>query len=1489
MLGWATSTWGERRRRLSLALAAILLTSVAWVSVPVQAATDPGTIWTWGANGFGQLGDGTTSANLVPTQVPGLSGIIDVHGGREHVVALSQDGTVHTWGSNQHGQIGRGASGGSQTTPFQVPGISDVVAVTTGHYHSLALRSDGSVWGWGYNGLGQLGDGSNSNRAAPVRVLGSHIFVKIAAGRDMSYAIRSDGTLWAWGLNTDGQLGDGTTTNRTSPVRVGTLTNVVDVAGGRDHGLAVLSDGSLWAWGWNQYGQLGDGTTTDRTLPVQIGTGYTQVVAGAHHSYALRTDGTVWSWGRNYRSALGDGTTTTRTRPVQVQGVTGAIEIGSGRDHGLAVLADGTVRAWGHNAYGQIGDGTTTARPQSVAVPGLTTVAMVVAGAEYSLALVADGSPPPPNQAPIAAIGSAECVYLHCSFSGAGSTDPDGTIVSYEWSLGEGATASGIDAQHTYSSAGSYQVVLTVTDDDGLSHAATAQVAVTAPPASGMVTFRAAAAVNVNQAAPRVTVPGSVMAGDVLVMIATLNSHSRTVSSPLGWTPLDSLSSSSATVQTHAWTKKATAADASSLVGPSFSGITKVALQVVAYSGAESVTNFSVDIDTVSTTVRTTPVVPIGAPGSMLISYWADKSSDGNGWILPSTVQLRSESVGSPNGLISAALADSGPLSTGSAGGIQATSTASANGRGVVWSIVVAPAQGGPSPNQPPEAIIALPSCSGLDCSFSGSGSSDPDGSIVGYEWDFGDGSTASGATTSHTFTAEGTHTVRLTVTDDDGATGATTREVTVVLTASGPGPIILISVDGLASSTLATLPASELPGWSRMVAEGATTLNARTTYEETRTLPNHLSMVTGRGVALPGGHGVDFNTDNGATVHVAAGEYVASVFDVVHDAGLPTSLFAWKTKFNFFDRSWDGINGAPDLTGPDSGKDKIDTFQIGDPWAAARNQLLSNPAKFTVLFFVGPDNAGHSFGWESEEYSEAVRNTDRVIAQVLNTVATTPTLSNAVVILTADHAGTGTNHAGSTLPVNYTIPFGVWGAGVSAGVDLYSINPNRLDPGTTRPTYSANPQPIRNGDVANLVTTLLGLPVVPGSTINPLGDLVVDGVPQDMPPTVTITSPTTGASVSGLVSITASASDDGEVESVQFTVDGAAIGTDTDASDGWMIEWDTATVSTGEHSLRAVALDDAGQTTPATPVTVMVAPAGNESPVAVVGVPVCDGLVCGFDGSGSFDPDGSVVLFEWDFGDGSGGNGVTTSHSFADSGTYTVELVVTDDQGATGSVPLEVTVVGDDPPPPVGSVSYRAGVTSNTNVPVPSVVVPSEVQAGDVLALFVTTNRDASMTVPEGWTSLGTRLDGSDLRTWALTRVASAGMAGSTVQVTLDARTKTDMTLLAYSGAAGVTAAVSANETASSAVHSSPSAQVEESGSWVVSYWADKSNPNTGWTLPGQVSGRTASATSGSGRIVAVSGDSGPVPAGTWAGLTATSGVSTGKAVAWTIVIAPS
>ncbi len=307
---------------------------------------------------------------------------------------------------------------------------------------------------------------------------------------------------------------------------------------------------------------------------------------------------------------------------------------------------------------------------------------------------------------------------------------------------------------------------------------------------------------------------------------------------------------------------------------------------------------------------------------------------------------------------------------------------------------------------------------------------------------------------------------------------------------------VVLVSVDGLNPDAITQLGRAGAPTFHRLVDQGAATLDARTVHEATQTLPNHTSMVTGRPVTATGGHRVTFNEDNGSTVHRRAGTYVASAFDVVHDAGGDTVFYAGKDKLDFLDRSWNATNGAIDRTGANDGRDKIDLYRRATPAVltdALRARLLSNPPDLSMIHYRGPDGVGHAQGYMSRAYLDEVSRTDRMIGQLLDTIAGNPGLAaSTVVVVTSDHGGLGTSHADAALEVNYTIPFFVWGAGVARGADLYALNPDRAHPGDGRPTYAAVPQPVRNAEAANLVTELLGLGPVPGSRINPAQTLDV-------------------------------------------------------------------------------------------------------------------------------------------------------------------------------------------------------------------------------------------------------------------------------------------------------------------------------------------------------------------------------------------------------------
>lgn len=315
---------------------------------------------TWGGNANGQLGVGTTSNSNIPLQVNSISGVIAVAtGGWEHSAALKNDGTVWSWGLNNVGQLGNNTTTDSNV-PVQVSSISGVTSITNGRRHSLAIKNDGTLWVWGSNFYGQFGNGNNTSSSIPVQISSLTGVVAIAAGEFHTIVLKNDGTVWAFGYNVSGQLGNNTTVDSNTPVQVSSLTGVTAISAGRRHSLALKNDGTVWAWGFNSSGQLGNGNNTDSNVPVQVSslTNITSVAGGEVHSLALKNDGTVWSWGSNANGQLGNGTNTLSVNlPVPVSSLTAVSAIAGGGQFSLALKNNSTVWAWGLNTMGQLGTG----------------------------------------------------------------------------------------------------------------------------------------------------------------------------------------------------------------------------------------------------------------------------------------------------------------------------------------------------------------------------------------------------------------------------------------------------------------------------------------------------------------------------------------------------------------------------------------------------------------------------------------------------------------------------------------------------------------------------------------------------------------------------------------------------------------------------------------------------------------------------------------------------------------------------------------------------------------------------------------------------------------------------------------------------------------------------------------------------------------------------------------------------------------------------
>ncbi len=342
----------------------------------------------WGDNENGGLGDGSTEDRRKPTLVVSNHNWMTVSAGERHTLAIATDGSLWGWGWNSWGQVQENipGTGGETKMPVQLEPSYKWTTVSAGYGHSLAIREDGSLWGWGYNYNGQAGNGTNGDVYSPTRLSNDTGWVAVAAGDYHSLALRSDGSLWGWGLNDFGEVGDGAgpggePVDRWSPVRVGADTDWVSIAAGEYHSLAVKSNGSLWAWGRNHRGQLGDGTNADQWVPELVGAApnWVAVAAGGNHSLALMADGSLWAWGENKYGELGDGTTTSRTTMNQLGTKTNWTAVSAGRYHSLALTSTGDMWAWGRNFDGQVGDNTLTDRYtpvlvlSAVKVPSVTT------------------------------------------------------------------------------------------------------------------------------------------------------------------------------------------------------------------------------------------------------------------------------------------------------------------------------------------------------------------------------------------------------------------------------------------------------------------------------------------------------------------------------------------------------------------------------------------------------------------------------------------------------------------------------------------------------------------------------------------------------------------------------------------------------------------------------------------------------------------------------------------------------------------------------------------------------------------------------------------------------------------------------------------------------------------------------------------------------------------------------------------------------------
>ena len=368
------------------------------------ALLDDGTVWAWGRNEDGQLGDGSTTISLTPVRVAGLGGITAISAGGSHSLAFREsDGKVWAWGSNSSRQLGLPSTTTFSATPVEVGGLAAIASVVACGQHNLALDSSGAAWGWGANAFGQLGDGTTAETETPVAVQLSGVEA-IGCGFAHSMAVAQGGSVFTWGLNSFGQLGQGRQDGPVDPNPVPAIvpgpTDVVDVDGGNLHCLARTATGDLWTWGYNTEGQVGNGEVTPANTGVLSAvklslTSVVDIAAGGIHSAAVDSTGTVWAWGSNDLGALGTNRTGVSLVPAAVLTSTSVTALTAGGAHTLVVrepAASSSALASGLNAAGQLGDGSTASSAMAVPVSMSSPVGALAAGRAHSVAILADGS-----------------------------------------------------------------------------------------------------------------------------------------------------------------------------------------------------------------------------------------------------------------------------------------------------------------------------------------------------------------------------------------------------------------------------------------------------------------------------------------------------------------------------------------------------------------------------------------------------------------------------------------------------------------------------------------------------------------------------------------------------------------------------------------------------------------------------------------------------------------------------------------------------------------------------------------------------------------------------------------------------------------------------------------------------------------------------------------------------------------------------------------
>lgn len=352
------------------------------------AIKDDGSLWSWGANFFGQLGNGVNGIGstfnvTIPTQVGSSTNWEQISAGSYHSLAIKNDGTLWGWGSNNSNSLGIGT--GNQiiiNTPTQIGSDNNWQKISAGEYNNLAIKNDGTLWAWGSNAFGEVGNGTvNVIVSSPIQIGSETDWLSVHAGYNYSLAIKNDGTLWVWGI-TSGQFGNNSP-GSSVPIQFGSDNDWASIAGGVNFILGIKNNGTLYGWGSNDFGQLGNGTNTSNLLPQQIGSDndwskiYTGSFFAGYTVMAIKNNGTLWGWGNNGNGQVGVTIPSTVLSPRQITtGIWQSVSVGEAFTMGIQ--SDGSLLTWGWDGYGQLGNGSPTSNIRiPTLIDGICTLSII--------------------------------------------------------------------------------------------------------------------------------------------------------------------------------------------------------------------------------------------------------------------------------------------------------------------------------------------------------------------------------------------------------------------------------------------------------------------------------------------------------------------------------------------------------------------------------------------------------------------------------------------------------------------------------------------------------------------------------------------------------------------------------------------------------------------------------------------------------------------------------------------------------------------------------------------------------------------------------------------------------------------------------------------------------------------------------------------------------------------------------------------------------